>query len=718
MTRELSATDRSRTATASALERLLKPMTIAVVGLSDNSDFREYIEPTLDGPAEVYFVNPNHQEVLGRRTYPTLASIGQPLDAVISMMGAARSAELAEEAAKLDVGGLVLIAGGFAELDEAGAALQQRIQAAAAESGMAVVGPNGLGYINVRRQVSLTLAARHKRRPGGISVVSQSGAMLSGVAMAAWQYEGVGLNLLISAGNEAVTDLADYLDFLAVDPDTKAIGLIVEKIRRPDAFFAAVHRATAAGKPVVALKLARSGRSQRIALSHTGALTGDAWVYDVAFRQAGIALAYDPEELVDRLAIADQLDPSRWTANRGLGVITMTGGFASLAVDLAASEDVTLPALTELEPWVRVNLPGITVANPLDATGFGFSVWPNIVDQYANCDELDALLFVHPLAEEDQSFTQRVADEFAHRAAEGDKSFVVANCTGTPGTFVAARATPGTLALGRGLRPSLRGLQTLSAFVRHRTEAVDEVELVASRDYPGGEAFSLPGGKALSFAGTMELLRESGIPVAPYHLVPTNVEVVSLGVPFPSPYVVKLANVAHRTELDGVRLNVSTDELPGAVATLRSIAREQHIPPLIALQPQVRSVGEVFMGIRGNSELGPMVVFGLGGIFVEALGRVGGRMAPLSRRQADSLISEFADTKIMHGFRGRPRWDLDALSSLLVAMGRLAVGARGWLESLDINPLLYAAEGFVAVDALCLIAVGRHDDDTYHSGSV
>jgi acyl-CoA synthetase (NDP forming) len=689
-----------------ALVRLLKPTTIAVVGLSDASDFAEYIKPTLDGTADVFFVNPNHPEVLGQRTYPTLRSIDRPLDAVISMMGAARSAALAEEAADLDVGGLVLIAGGFAELDDGGADLQTRVKIAATGSGMAVIGPNGLGYVNVRRKVSLTLAAQHKRRPGGISVVSQSGAMLSGVAMAAWDYEGVGLNLLIGAGNEAVTDLADYVEYLAADDETKAIALIVEKIRRPAAFFAAVRRATDAGKPIVALKLARGTRSQRIALSHTGALTGDAWIYDIAFRQAGIALAYDPEELVDRLAIADQLAPERWTSAQGLGVITMTGGYASLAVDLAASEGVPLPELTDLEPWVRAILPGITVANPLDATGFGFSVWPSIVERFATCAGVDALLFVHPLAEEDASFTQPVADEFARRAADSEKMFVIANCSGTPGTFVAAKATPGTLAFGRGLRSSLRGLQTLGAFVRHRAEAVDNSQPVAPLAYPSHELVSLSGGKAMAFADTMELLREHDISVAPYFLLSANEQCAASDIPFPEPYVVKLANVAHRTELDGVKVSVSSDGLSEAIEAVRERAHHHHVSPQIVIQPMVRSVGELFVSSRGSTELGPLVMLGLGGIFVEALGRLGGRMAPLSQRQAHSLISEFADTKVMHGFRGQPEWDLDALAGVLVTMGRLAAGAAVWLQSLEINPLIFDSRGFVAVDALCIIADG------------
>lgn len=331
-----------------ALGRLLKPSSVAIVGLSDNSNFRTLIEPTLSSGADVFMVNPRYETVMGLPTAPSLTALNRPVDAVMCFMSAERTALLAEEAAGLDVGGLVLVAGGFAETSDDGVDLQRRIRAAALASGMEVVGPNGLGYINVPHHISLTIAGQHKRRPGGISVISQSGAMLSGVAMAAWFYEGAGLNVLVSAGNEAVTDLAAYVDYLVDDPETRAIGLIIEKIRRPEAFFAAAARAAEVGKPIVALKLARSARTRAMAASHTGSLTGDAWVYDVALRQAGIELAYDPEELVDRLSLFDQIPPARWTRVENLGVVTMTGGFASLSADLAAAEEINVPALSTL----------------------------------------------------------------------------------------------------------------------------------------------------------------------------------------------------------------------------------------------------------------------------------------------------------------------------------------------------------------------------------
>jgi acyl-CoA synthetase (NDP forming) len=694
-----STPDMEPSLTSRALERVVKPSSIAVVGLSDSSPFADYIAPTLDSDAEVFFVNPKYPKVLGRPTVASLSKLDRPVDVVLSTMSAARTTELAEEAAGLDVGGLVLIAGGFAETGAEGRALQDRLLAAARRGGMAVIGPNGLGYINVRRGISLTIASRHKRRPGGLSVVSQSGAMLSGVAMAAWQNRGVGLNVIISAGNEAVTDLADFVDYFTDDPETTAIGLIIEKVRRPREFFAAVRRAHRAGKPVVALKLARSARSQEMAASHTAALTGDAWVYDVALRQAGVALAYDPEELVDRLQFFDQLPIDRWSTVDGLAVLSMTGGFASLSFDIASQERLAIPALDRLGDWVRANIPGVTVPNPLDATGFGSSIWDDVVERYSTAPETDAVLYIHPLAEEDERGATVLVDKLARAAERSTKPYVLVNCSGTPDEW--ADAHRGPAALGRGLRPTLRGLQTMGAFVRHRTSAPAAADEVPALARPTGRLIDIPEGRMLPFADSMELLRGAGIPVAPYYLVPEDA--ASAELPFPGPYVVKLADVGHRTEHGAVRLGVEVADLPGAVKELREIADGHRLSPLTVVQPMVPMVGEVFIGIQGASELGPLVVFGLGGILVEALGKVGGRMAPLDRAEALGLIEEFADLKVMHGFRGRPAWDLASLADILVAAGRLAAAGEGWIASLDINPLIYGPDGFRAVDALCLV---------------
>jgi acyl-CoA synthetase (NDP forming) len=414
-----------------------------------------------------------------------------------------------------------------------------------------------------------------------------------------------------------------------------------------------------------------------------------------------VALAYDPDELVDRLALADQLASPRWTPVSSLGVVTITGGYASLSMDLAIAEGINIPPLDGYREWVTANLPGVTVPNPLDATGFGAQIWPEIIEKYATDPDLDAILVVHPVADEDSASAPMI-DAFALAAAKVDKPCVIANCSGVPGEWITDHLG-GSLVRGRGLRGTLRGLATLGRFVAYRDRPCEVVAAEPAIGRPTPTPIPQPEGLMLPFGASMDLLAEHGIPVAPYHLVAAETDASSVRPGFSGPYVVKLADVAHRTEHDGVRLRVDQAGLAAAISDLRAIAAADGLSPAVAVQPMLEIIGETLLGIQGQSELGPLVVFGLGGIFVEALNRVSGRMAPFGLDEARSLIDEFADMKLMHGFRGRPAWDLDGLAAIVRAAGRLAAGGKDWIASLDINPLVYGPAGYQAVDALLLI---------------
>jgi acyl-CoA synthetase (NDP forming) len=485
------------------MRRLLEPRTVALVGLSDASPLTQFVAPTLSSDAKVTFVNPKHSSVLGHKTVPSVADLDGPVDAVMTLVSADRTVSIAEELAGLDIGGLVAVASGFAEQGPEGAERQARLRRAAQAGGFPVVGPNGLGVINVPKRLSLTIAGAHKRRPGGISVVSHSGAVLSGIAMAAWENAGCGLNLLISAGNEVSTDLADYLEYLARDQATTVIGLVIETIRRPAEFFAAVGAAIKAGKPVVALKLGRTPRTRRLALSHTAAEAGDPWIYETALRQAGVEMARDIEELVDRLAIFDQLDRNRWTRVDRLAIITMTGGFASLGYDLAVDEGLSPPVLDDLGKWTAERIPGVAMGNPLDATGLGGDHWPQIARQYARSDDVDALLMIHPLADEDAGHAPAPVSGYVSAASEVAKPAVISNCSGAPGSWVPELLSDAVVA-SRGLRAGVRGLGSLGRFVRFQ-------QAQAARGTPAVAPASRPAGAAADIA--VALLGSAGVTV-------------------------------------------------------------------------------------------------------------------------------------------------------------------------------------------------------------
>lgn len=693
----MSAADRT------PLQRLLSPRSVAVIGASESSVASQTVAGIVDRDVESYFVNPKRDTVFGCPAFTSLTDIGKPIDAVLSLLPAASAVTLAEEAAKLDVGGLVLVAGGFAETGGDGILLQERLAAAAAAGDMPVVGPNGVGYLNVTEGIELTFLPRFDRRAGGASIVAHSGAMLEAFAAAAHRSGGLGLHLLISAGNEAVTDMADYLDHLVDDPDTRVIALGLEKIRRPDAFFAAAARARAAGKPIIVLKLGRTKRSQEMARSHTGTVTGDAWVYDVAFRQAGILLAYDVDDLVDRLQFLEQLPRERWSEVRGLAVLTGTGGFASLAADLAETEHVDVPEVARLSEWIGTVLPGAEFANPLDATGFIVTrpeLWDQIIETFSAADEFDAFIYLSQFADWDLR-SRRFSDQFADAARRTMKPFLVSPFAGHAGSWVDEYRTAHSVAVGNGVRGAFRGLNSMATFMRGRPDARVLPAMSASAiAEPVDSWVETDAGTMLGFAATMALLRDAGIATAPFELY-LEADVATREPLFAGTYVAKLADVAHRTEHGAVRLGVPLADLGNAIHSLRELAHARSLPRTVAVQPMAQGHGEVFVGLTGCSELGPLVTFGLGGIFVEVLRQVAGRLAPFGEADARELIDEFDTIGVVDGFRGRPPWDREALMQLVLAAGRLVAGAGSWLDEMDINPLIVTDHGVVAVDAMC-----------------
>src|SRR5271167_1603737 len=261
-----------------ALSRLLSPASLAVVGANEDLGMsNNAVLPMLQAGRAVHLVNPRRQELYGLPAWPSLAALGAPVDAVLSLVNAERSVAVVEEAAALGCGGVAVAAAGFSEMGDAGSALQRRIQDVARESGLAVIGPNCSGFKNVPLGVNLFTGGRIDPPPGGISIVSQSGFLMRSALAAAVQRR-LGVAIAVSSGNEAVCDLADYVEAFIDDASTSVVCLIIETIRRPSSFFSAVARAREAGKPVLALKLGRSQRARQIMQSHTGYIAGDSWV--------------------------------------------------------------------------------------------------------------------------------------------------------------------------------------------------------------------------------------------------------------------------------------------------------------------------------------------------------------------------------------------------------------------------------------------------------
>jgi acyl-CoA synthetase (NDP forming) len=685
-----------------SLDRLFAPRSIAIVGARDDSPLSENSRGTLDSSADVYMVNPTRSHVFGRPTFPSLEAIGKPLDAVYCLLSAERAVDVAEEAARCDVGGLVLIAAGFAEAGSEGNTLQMRLCTAAKEGGFPVVGPNGAGFVSVPKHLDLTFLSPFRRRPGGASLVSHSGGLLEAAAASADRSGGMGFNLLISAGNEAVTDVADYVDYLVDDPDTTVILLAMELIRRPEAFFAAARRAREAGKPIIALKIARTERLAKMVMSHTGTLTSNPWVYEVGLRQANIQTATDVDDLVDRAHMFEQLPRNRWVPVKGIAVLAGSGGMASLGADVALEEGLPVPELPDLDEWIGTLIPGADVANPFDSRGLAADhVFRTAYEKFAACPDIDTAVFFGQFADWDERGATVRANQLVESSLLREKALVISPFAGLPGEWLARYSDLGAV-IGNGPRGVSRGLSAMADFVRSDPSSfvlpARDAEPIEWGDWP---TIASEVGTMLTFDATMRFLTSLGVPVAPYRVLEPDdpADAADLKPPF----VVKLADVPHRFQVGAIRMKVSPDDLPDAVAELRALALAKDLPPQVVIQPQLQSSGEIFVGGQAHTELGPVTVLGLGGVAVEAVRRIGGRLAPFDGAIARSLVDEFTDTPLLDWIDGASPIRAD-LEELLIQIGLVAAGGRSWLNTLDINPLLVTREGLAAVDGLAVVS--------------
>lgn len=684
--------------TRANLARLLSPSTVAVVGANEKLGMsNNAVLPMLEAGRDVLLVNPNRDTLYGQAAYASLAAVGRPVDAVLSLVNAERSIEVLEQAVALGCGGVVIAAAGFVEQGDTGAALQQRLQQIAVASGLAVVGPNCSGFKNVPLGVNLFTGGRLNLTSGGVAVVSQSGFLVRS-AMAAAKERMLGISIAVSSGNEAVCDLADHVAVLAADEHTSVICLVIEAIRRPAAFFAAVADARAVGKPVIALKLGRSERARRIMQSHTGAIADASWVYDLAFREHGITAARDIDELLDAAQLLAQIPPARRTRIQRIGMITTSGGVAALATDIADEMDAPLPPLEELEEWVRERVPGDTV-NPLDLTGFVMSKAELMEEVFARyADAVDVLVLAWWAGDDDEGWSSMLLEPFSAAASRSATPFVVSPVEATGvGEWVQDWRDRGLL-FARGVPSVYRAVAALDEFV------AAGVRGVLTQPGLGGGApprlIESPAGRIVGFDDAMSALASVGIGVAPYILVDEScVELPELG-SLGDRLVVKLADVAHRTELGAVRVGVSPETVAEVIAELREIARREGVASTVVVQAMVSGFGEAFGGLQCRTELGPVVLLGLGGVLVEVAGKVGGRFLPLDRDSAAALADEVAGPAVFAGLRGQQPWPADAVVALLRGLDQLWRANASWLDSVDINPLIVTADGLVAVDAL------------------
>lgn len=693
-----------------ALQSLFEPRAIAIVGAS-----AERTRPGAQAlhalrergyAGNVYPVNAKYAELGGYRCHPSIAEVGDDCDLAVIALPARAVIEVIDECGRKGIRNAVVLSGGFREAGEEGVALEATLRATAARHGVRLLGPNCLGLVNVQSKVFAAFGSLTRKphwEPGGVSAVLQSGGFGVSVVIRC-ALAGACFRYLVASGNESDISMPELIDAYAEDDQTQVILAYMEGVADGRAFMAAARKALAAGKPVIVLKAGNSRQGRVAAASHTANLTGNYDIYRAAFRQCGVIEVADIDHAADAV-VAFQAG----RLPRGRNVVLMGGSGGSAAVFADAADDHGLelpPPAPDTLAVLQRSLPALSsLHNPIDYTA-GYPR-PDVADGFARA-------FAAVLADPDYHQLgvmyapimgpqlELGAQLLAKAAAASDKPVFVFSAMNE------ALAPEGLAVLreaGIPVLPSPRRVAAAMAALACFAEARDRMDEVP----PSMADVQLPSGSGvLSEPASKAVLAAAGIAVTADRLLPLEGG-LPMDLAYPLALKIVSPDIAHKTEVGGVALGVR-DAQALRVARTAMLARVRAALPQARLEgvliaPMIEDGVEALAGVVNDPGFGPVVAFGLGGIFAETLADMRYAVAPFGVAEARRMIDGLRGAAVFAGQRGRPPCDIDALAAMLSRLSVLAWQWRGRLAELDINPLLVrpAGKGVVAADALLVL---------------
>lgn len=703
--------------TRASVETLLRPRSFALIGASDKSTFSTLLHRNLVAAGHddrTYLINPRRAEVHGRATHPTCVAVGEPIDLVHVMVPAAAAPDALRDAAAAGARAAVVLSSGWSETGAEGRVRQEELVALADELGIAMLGPNVLGLVNVGAGIPAMALSDPPTEPGPVALISQSGASCGAMKEYAAMAD-VGLSHVLTVGNEAMVTVGHLVDALVDDDAVGALAIFMESIKEPAMFAAAARRAAEAGKAVVVLKAGRSELAARAAASHTGALVGDDRVVDAMLADLGVTRVDTIEEMLVTAGIAAHTGP---LARSGIGVVSISGGACDIVADLADSVGAQLPelapattaALTEKMPDFG------HVHNPLDITGAAIidpTLWTASVAAVGTDPGVGAVLAINtlPWREDGRPFYgQKFVDAIGKGAAAADAPVLYVTQTSQP---VGPQARE--VLHGGGVGHVVPGLRL----------AVDGVARVAEwserrlRPRSGSHPVDLPAVAAepLSEVRAQALLSAAGVPVVPSWHVHSAEEAAKAAADHGAPVALKIvsADIGHKSDIGGVRLGVDPDEAAVAyddiVAACARACPEAGLDGVL-VAPMRPPATELLVGVTRDPDWGLLLAVGLGGVLVEVLDDVVLAPLPADEPTVRSMLARLRGAALLAGVRGRPAADLDAVAAAVAGIGRLAEALEAQhgdvFDALEVNPLRVDGATVEALDALVTWSTGGH----------
>ena len=693
----------------SAIERMLRPRSIAIVGASPSpGSLGASLLANLERFAyrgDIHLVSATRQEIHGRACLNSASELPENIDCAALAIPRVGILIAVKGCAARGVGGVIIFAAGFAEAGIEGAELQAEIARIARNHGMAISGPNCLGHVNYVDGIPLTFSACTPVPVAGrhaVGIVSQSGAMAT-VLRAALHPRDIAISYSISTGNEALNGCEDFLDYLIDDASTHVLLMMVEQFRHPQQFLASARKAHAAGKPIVLLHPGRSAAARISAKTHTGAMSGDYEVMRTMVSQAGVAVVDTLEELLD---LGEFM--VRWPSlPRGsAAVISDSGAFKAMVLDFCENSDLGLPepsgatkaALGALAPDL------ILPTNPLDVTAQSLvdpTLYAKAMQVFFDDERYGSVVLAVVL-----SSPTHIARKMTHIIAAVENFG-----RGKPVVFAMmgedSEVPPEVITNLRGLgvpffRSPERALRALARLASLREPAL-------ARPAAGRTGERLPAGVIPEYVAK-QFLAEAGIPVPRAELTSElpDAQRAATRIGYPVALKAQSAALPHKSDAGGVVLGIADDAgLVQAWHKLQANISKAH-PGLrldgVLVEAMARRGVELILGVRGDPDWGPVLVVGLGGVFAEALHDVRVLPADLEPLAIVAELRKLKAASLLTGFRGAPALDLGAVAEIAARLGSYAI-AHPEIAEIDVNPLVVypEQEGAVAVDALIVV---------------
>ncbi|MGX4768786.1 acetate--CoA ligase family protein [Bradyrhizobium guangdongense] len=698
---------------AHPLDTFFAPASIALIGASrDHEKIPGRLLAMLrknDYPGKIYPVNPNYADIDGLTCYKSIAEIGVPIDLAVVMIPARAVLPALEQCAAAGVKNAVVISSGFAEEGGDSAAMQSAIAALARRTGMRISGPNAEGFFSQMQRVAATFSPAVDVKPGvvplvattkRIGIVAQSG----GIGFAYYHRAkalGIAVSYVVSSGNESDLGAGEFLDYMVRDGSTDVILLFIEGIRDVDKFLVAARRAAEIRKPVIVTKVGRSGAGQRAAASHTASMAGWSAAYDAVFATYGFIVSNDLDEA---LTIAAVLTSNPLPKGDRVGVVTVSGGAGIWGTDAVALQGLQVPELSEpIQAEIKALMPSYgTARNPIDVTAQGVTSGglQKSVDLLTVSDEVDAILVVLSLSSEVRKPFKE--PELTPVLAAQHKPVVFYSYT-VPSEFARRELARSGVVVLSGLTHVGVAMRRLVDYAKFTLPSPAGDTRLPARDL---SAHLLS--PVLSEAESKALLRAAGIALPDEVLVQdkSELDAAIARVGFPLVMKIQSPDIAHKSEIGGVRVNITTKgEVFLAFEALLNNARK-HRPEAkiqgVLVGPMAGKGIEIIVGTMTDQTFGPMVMVGLGGITTELFRDVVYRPAPVSAEEAGAMLAGLKAAPLLNGFRGAAKADVLALAQLIADISVLAARHAGEIAEIELNPVLVHPEGqgVTIVDAL------------------